>query len=164
MSRQGLPIVLPILAVALAGCGKASRPKTVPDVRGERLDVAEQRLDARGLDWEEIGGGNLGIVLRSHWQVCAQEPRPGRRARTVRLIVERACANVEGRLPAVPYVVGLNLEEAVDRLDALGIEHAAQSSEGETPVVEHLWEVCDQDPAAGDSARFVELYVERACD
>jgi hypothetical protein len=30
-------------------------------------------------------------VVRSHWYVCDQEPRPGKKARTVRLIVERDC-------------------------------------------------------------------------
>jgi hypothetical protein len=164
MKRQVPLALLPIVAAVLTGCGQASSPRRVPDVRGQRLDLAEARLDARGLDWEEIGGGNLGIVVRSHWHVCAQEPRPGRRARTVRLIVERACATAAGRVPLVPYVVGLNLEDAADRLDAVGIEHDAASAEGDTPVVEHLWEVCDQDPAAGHRARFVELYVERDCE
>jgi hypothetical protein len=49
--------------LVLAGCGETSKPRRVPDVRGQRLDLAEDRLDARGLDWEEIGGGTLGIVI-----------------------------------------------------------------------------------------------------
>ena len=61
----------------LAGCGGTAKPKPVPDVRGQRLDLAEDRLDVRGLDYEEIGGGNLGIVIRSHWWVCDQAPAPG---------------------------------------------------------------------------------------
>jgi PASTA domain len=82
-----------ILAAAalLVGCGGAAAPKRVPDVRGQRLDVAEARLDARGLQWEEIGGGVFGVVVRSNWYVDEQVPRPGAKATTVRLIVARDC-------------------------------------------------------------------------
>jgi len=77
------------LVALLAGCGGAAQPKRVPDVRYERLDVAEARLDARGLGWEEIGGGTFGVVVRSHWYVREQVPAPGGKATTVRLVVER---------------------------------------------------------------------------
>jgi hypothetical protein len=83
-----------LILVALGlvvGCGGTAEPKRVPDVRGERLDIAEARLDARGLQWEEIGGGAFGVVVRSHWYVDEQIPRPGTKATTVRLIVERDC-------------------------------------------------------------------------
>jgi PASTA domain-containing protein len=78
-----------ILVLLVAGCGGTAAPKRVPDVRGERLDVAEARLDARGLGWEEVGGGTFGVVVRSHWYVREQLPEPGRKATTVRLVVER---------------------------------------------------------------------------
>jgi hypothetical protein len=84
--RKALVIAL---AALLAGCGGTAQPKRVPNVRGERLDVAEARLDARGLDWEEVGGGTFGVVVRSHWYVREQIPAPGRKATTVRLVVER---------------------------------------------------------------------------
>jgi hypothetical protein len=89
---RGQPLIGALaLAFAVVGCGGKATLHRVPDLRGERLDVAEARLEARGLDWEELGGGALGIVVRSHWYVCDQEPRPGKKARTVRLIVERDC-------------------------------------------------------------------------
>jgi hypothetical protein len=78
-----------LLALILAGCGGTPQPTRVPDVRGQRLDVAEARLDARGLRWEEVGGGVFGVVVRSHWYVEDQIPLPGKRATTVRLVVER---------------------------------------------------------------------------
>ena len=84
-------VLLLTVVLVLAGCGGTLQPKRVPDVRGQRLDLAEDRLDAGGLDWEEIGGGNLGVAIRSHWWVCDQQPSPGKLARTVRLVVEREC-------------------------------------------------------------------------
>ena len=83
--------LIALLAAVLAGCGGAAEPRRVPDVRGQRLDVAEARLDARGLQWEEIGGGVFGVVVRSNWYVDDQIPKPGKKATTVRLIVERNC-------------------------------------------------------------------------
>ena len=78
--------------LSLAACGDGRpEPHRVPDVREERLDIAEARLRDRGLEWEELGGGVLGILVRSNWQVCDQDPRPGTKARTVQLIVERDC-------------------------------------------------------------------------
>jgi PASTA domain len=77
------------LVALLAGCGQTVEPKQVPNVRGERLDVAEARLEARGLRWEEVGGGTFGVIVRSNWYVREQVPAPGKRATTVRLVVER---------------------------------------------------------------------------
>jgi hypothetical protein len=75
-----------------AGCGGGKvAPQRVPDVTGERLDIAEDRLDDLGLRYDAIGGGVLGIVVRSHWVVCSQEPAPGRRDTRVELYVERDC-------------------------------------------------------------------------
>jgi hypothetical protein len=84
-------LVLTALVAVVAGCGGTAEPKRVPNVRGERLDVAEARLDARGLDWEEFGGGAFGVLVRSNWYVEEQIPAPGKKATTVRLFVERDC-------------------------------------------------------------------------
>jgi len=77
------------LVALLVGCGQTVQPKKVPNLRGERLDFAEERLEARGLEWEEIGGGTFGVIVRSHWYVRDQIPAPGKNAATVRLFVER---------------------------------------------------------------------------
>ncbi len=156
-------VVLLMAVVFLAGCGGTAEPKRVPDVRGERLDLAEDRLDARGLDWEEIGGGTLGIVIRSHWWVCEQVPKPGRLGRTVKLVVDRECPSVPPQPPVVPDVTGLSLEDADDELDDLGIAHDAETYDDDVPLVEQLWEVCSQDPAPGTRGSYVELYVDRDC-
>ena len=82
--------LLLVFVLVLAGCGGGTpTPKRVPDVRNERLDVAEARLEARGLQWEEIGGGAFGVIVRSNWYVREQFPKPGKKAAVVRLVVER---------------------------------------------------------------------------
>ena len=84
--RKALVIVL---AALLAGCGGTREAKPVPSVRGERLDLAEAQLDARGIGWEEVGGGTFGVLVRSNWYVVEQIPEAGKKATAVRLVVER---------------------------------------------------------------------------
>jgi hypothetical protein len=94
--RYGLVAsTLLLAAVLVGGCGgDANREATrVPQVEGMRLDVAQQRLDDSGLGYEVIGGGALGVIVRSSWEVCEQRPLAGTRAKTVDLVVARSCAN-----------------------------------------------------------------------
>jgi beta-lactam-binding protein with PASTA domain len=63
--------------------------KTIPRLAGERLDVAESRLDDLHIAYQEIGGGLFGIVVRSNWVVCETSPGPGATAQSVKLIVDR---------------------------------------------------------------------------
>jgi hypothetical protein len=83
-----IAVVIGLVAL-LAGCGGSgpATPRKVPNVRGERLDYAEAKLEARGLQWEEVGGGTFGVVVRSHWYVDDQLPAPGKKATTVKLFV-----------------------------------------------------------------------------
>ena len=152
-------IVAIAVLLLLAGCGGRPEPKKIPELRGERLDLAEDRLDALGVDWEEIGGGNLGVVIRSHWWVCDQVPKPGHRASKVRLVVEREC--ISPPPPFIPNVIGMSLEDAEEALDEYGIGHSAETYEGDVPLVEHFWEVCEQ---RAEGRTFVELTVARDCD
>jgi beta-lactam-binding protein with PASTA domain len=161
MRYRAAPIGLVVLAVSLAGCG-TREARRVPDVRGDRLDVAEERLEGRGLDFEEVGGGAFGIVVRSNWRVCDQEPGAGRKARSVRLIVDRDC-EPPPVVPIVPDVIGEDLDEAEEELDAAGVAYSVEDGE-EEPIVEHLWEVCGETPLPGTRTDFVELYVARDCD
>jgi serine/threonine protein kinase len=65
---------------------------TVPSLSGQRLDVAERRLDDLGLGSTAEGGGIFGVLIPSDWDVCATSPsadstvRPGS---TVRLLIDR---------------------------------------------------------------------------
>ena len=64
----------------------------VPDLVGERLDVAEEKLKQVGLKYKEIGGGTFGIVVKSNWEVCETDPGSGDavgQGDRVNLIVDR---------------------------------------------------------------------------
>lgn len=68
----------------------------MPDVQGQQLDVALSDIKRAGVDDEAeiIGGGLLGVLDESNWQVCSQTPDAGQ-AVTVqpRLTVDRSCSN-----------------------------------------------------------------------
>ena len=155
----------------------ASRPSThsgqravrvVPDVTGDRLDVAESKLDRLRIRYEEIGGGTFGVVVASNWIVCDQAPRDGSRARSVKLIVDRpgdcgsaARSTESGSKSTLPDLRGLRLDVAEDRLEDLGIAYE-EIGGGLFGIVDRSnWEVCDQDPGSGSSSQHVQLIVER---
>ncbi len=74
----------------LADSGGAATPSgvTVPALTGQRLDLAEQRLDDLGLNYTEEGGGLFGVIIPSDWNVCSTSPGEGsvvNRGATVRL-------------------------------------------------------------------------------
>jgi beta-lactam-binding protein with PASTA domain len=163
-SSRSMAALLVGLALLAAGCGEGRR-QAVPDVRGERLDVAQERLDGLGLRYETIGGGTFGVVVRSHWTVCRQDPRPGVVTRSVRLIVDRWClepAPPPGEI--VPDVTGDRLDLAEAELERLGFRFEAYPNDAEPIVVPENWTVCDQYPSGGEFGRVVELYAEHVCD
>jgi hypothetical protein len=97
--RYTTPVVAALFLAFLAG-GCGGEANRVPDVEGERLDVAQELLDDAGLGYEVIGGGALGVVVRRNWQVCEQRPRAGKVAKSVELHVGRSCI---GAVPADSY-------------------------------------------------------------
>jgi hypothetical protein len=69
---------------------------TVPDVVGERLDLAQSHIEDAGLEYEEVGGGTFGVIDASGWMVCSQEPSSGGTTdEAVKLIVDRSCGGSE---------------------------------------------------------------------
>ena len=150
--------LLAFLAIAVAafltGCGSAhARP--VPDVTGERLNVAEDRLDAVGLRYEASGGGLFGVVVRSNWTVCRQSPAPRRKATSVLLSVARSCW--------IPDVRGESLDDAEDTLREAGIPYSEYSRDSDPILVDSLWTVCRQSPLGGTPGRPVRLFVSHDC-
>jgi beta-lactam-binding protein with PASTA domain len=156
------PLIALVPIALLAGCGGEPEPKAVPDVRGERLDVAEEHLDHAGLAYEELGGGTFGIVVRSRWRVCEQEPAPGVRATEVRLIVGRHCPSPPG--PVVPNVEGELVEDAAAELERAGLPYDVEPLVEPGPVVRSRWRVCEQEPRAGTRAHEVTLLAASDCD
>jgi beta-lactam-binding protein with PASTA domain len=145
-----------------AGCGGSPEPRTVPDLRGERLDVAERQLDGLGLEYERVGGGAFGIVVRSKWDVCEQRPKPGAKAAKVTLIVDRWCPPPPVRTYRMPDLVGERLSAAETRLTRRGIPFSVERVDGVAPP--RASTVCDQEPPPGTQASRVTLYAARACE
>ena len=64
----------------------------VPDLVGERLDVALDRIARAGFDSDVEGGGLFGILQESNWEVTEQDPQAGvflEQGSTVHVHVER---------------------------------------------------------------------------
>jgi hypothetical protein len=64
----------------------------VPPLVGERLDVAKARLERARFDADVDGGGLLGVLRESNWEVVEQGPAPGtmlEQGSSVRLRIER---------------------------------------------------------------------------
>jgi len=90
--------------VALAtGCGGGTDAQALmPAVEGLRLDVALSDLAAQGVaeeDVEVVGGGTLGVLDESNWDVCEQRPAAGTAISNVRLIVDRVCGDEDTGTP-----------------------------------------------------------------
>ena len=49
----------------------------VPDLVGERLDTALDRITRAGFDADVEGGGLFGVIDESNWEVTSQDPEPG---------------------------------------------------------------------------------------
>jgi beta-lactam-binding protein with PASTA domain len=160
MKIKGL--ILIALTAFAAGCGGTAEPKVVPDVRGKRLDVAERRLDGVGLEYERVGGGAFGVVVRSNWNVCDQTPKPGAQASRVTLVVDRYCPPPEPRTFLVPDVIGERLSDAEATLVRRGVPFDVVRLDGAVPP--RTATVCEQEPAAGVRATEATLYAARECD
>jgi hypothetical protein len=87
-----------VLIVGLSACGgsdedSASAP-VMPVVTGEKLDVAFGAIKDAGFD-DDVdvdGGGTLGIIDESNWQVCEQTPAAGEPMTDApKLTVDRSC-------------------------------------------------------------------------
>ena len=49
----------------------------MPDVVGEALDTARERLGRAGFDVDEDDGGLFGSIVDSNWEVVEQDPPAG---------------------------------------------------------------------------------------
>lgn len=92
-------VVLSFVIVGAAACSSSAPQQmgksTMPNVTGQRLDIAEGNLQRAGVDPNNltiIGGGTFGVVVKSAWQVCAQSPAAGRPTTSApQLTIARIC-------------------------------------------------------------------------
>jgi hypothetical protein len=64
----------------------------VPDVVGQRLDIAKRQLQARQFEVDVDGGGVLGVIRERNWHVTEQHPAAGvylEQGSSVRIKVEK---------------------------------------------------------------------------
>ena len=93
-----------IVLFGLVGCGGDKLP-AMPTVVGQKLDVALSDIKRAGFsnDVEVLGGGLLGVIDKSNWTVCEQEPAAGQAlTSTPRLKVDRTCASTSPSVPPSP--------------------------------------------------------------
>ena len=79
-----------LLLVGCAGGGVV----TIPDVVGKSLDVSLSDVERAGFgdEVEILGGGMFGVIDKSNWTVCGQEPDNGTEVSSApRLAVDRTC-------------------------------------------------------------------------
>jgi hypothetical protein len=64
----------------------------VPNVVGQRLDIAKRQLELRRFEVDVDGGGVLGILRERNWHVTSQRPAAGtylEQGSSVRVTIER---------------------------------------------------------------------------
>lgn len=90
-------LVLPFAFIA-AGCSEErdhpapAKPAavTIPDLVGDDLDSAQERLGSLGIDYS-VDSGDEAVLVEHLWEVCSQYPSAGTKARFVTLTVKHSC-------------------------------------------------------------------------
>jgi hypothetical protein len=174
--RTVVPLVSLSAMATLVGCagssdpGAGDSPTVLPNVVGQRLDLAESRLDDASIDYEEIGGGTFGVVDASNWVVCQTDPVPGSETANVKLVVDRSCPDESADKPktasatkqrtrqqswTMPDLRGKNLQFAQDAIQALTDDAIWYTSshdatgQDRSQILDRGWTVCTQNVAPG---------------
>jgi hypothetical protein len=93
IEASGQPLIA-CMAASNPPDGSAPRLSTVPDVIDGRLDLVHNYLDGLAISHDTSGGGLLGIIDNSAWEVCATAPPVGAaipRDGHVQLYADRSC-------------------------------------------------------------------------
>jgi len=108
----------------------------MPDVTGQRLDVALSDLDGLGVGEdavEIVGGGMFGVIDESGWTVCSQRPAALRAAESVRLVVDRTCPDTHaadaGSSDPAPSEDASSTEDGVSTSSDAGADDTRAKSE-----------------------------------
>lgn len=91
--RAGRRATCVALGLALVSCSSEANTTSMPSVTGKTLDVAKSDIERAGFDddVEVLGGGALGVIVESNWEVCDQRPAAGQPLKAPRLTVKREC-------------------------------------------------------------------------
>jgi hypothetical protein len=85
--------VVVMALVGFSGC-RSGATAVMPDVTGKKLDVAKSSIRDAGFE-DEVkvdGGGAVGVLNESNWEVCDQSPTAGAAVSGApRLAVDRSC-------------------------------------------------------------------------
>jgi serine/threonine-protein kinase len=121
--RRWLPVLLALLALLVAGGAYAAtqllgggEQRAVPNVKGQDVGTATQRLRAAGFEVEVVRRRSV----RPRDRVYAQEPDSGRSAETGST-VEIRVSDGPG-IDQVPEVQGMRRSQAIDALKKAGFE------------------------------------------
>ena len=128
-----LGVVVGVALLGVSGCasgdasGDAAVVEPMPNLVGERLDVALSDLETVGVsegDVEIVGGGAFGVIDEANWTVCEQRPEAGSTdLADFRLIVDRTCPQAAEDVAADPVETPA---------DATGEEVAVEETEVES--------------------------------
>lgn len=160
----GSVIALFILLMIVVNSIKSVIPITIPDFKGQSLNLATSELETLGLNEDRIlsksaSGEGMGWGSRE-WQVCGQSIPPGTKVKkdsSIELTVEEDCSKVkDGKLVDVKLVnvVGMKLNDAIATIASESsdlIEVAKEDAATNTDrgvLSESNWIVCSQIPAA----------------
>jgi hypothetical protein len=135
----------------------------VPDYTGQSLRAAKAAAHTAGYNAtsHDASDGDAGQWADGNWVVCFQQVTGT--SKTIDFGVVRTgqpCPKADGEpipWPKMPDVVGMTFEEASAKVEGIGVEEA--TAEGAytdvTPPADPAdWEVCFQDPEAGERVEY----------
>jgi uncharacterized protein DUF4839/PASTA domain-containing protein len=146
-----------LFVLGLAACGP-HKNVVMPDVTGKKLDVAKNDIKQAGVGdkVKVVGGGLLGVIVDSDWEVCDQSPAPGQAVSGApQLAVGRSCDN-SATVPASPS--GSDSPPSAESSPALSAGGAPLTAENNKDFAALL-----ADPA-GDCDNRVEEFAKKYSD
>ncbi|MFJ6659695.1 hypothetical protein ACIQNG_25580 [Streptomyces sp. NPDC091377] len=179
-TRTAAAAATALLALALTGCGTGTdsgtssdkaagkgekgERGTLPDMTGKGLQSAQDDAQEAGfysLTSHDALGRDRMQALDRNWKVCSQTPEAGEHSTdtevdfgTVKL--EEECPKEDVEAPeaagaSMPDFKGKAVSVARDALDSsTSLTVNDISGEDRMVLVESNWQVCDQEPAAGE--------------
>jgi beta-lactam-binding protein with PASTA domain len=117
-------IVFGLLAVIGSVLPDQTKPASaLPDVVGQRLDVAKEKLASAGVEDDDVkvlGGGTFGVLAESNWTVCEQSPAAGTKASSAQVTVARTCGGASSTPTSGSSSTGCEaMQDELDEIESL---------------------------------------------